>query len=83
MSGYKYCVAHLYVSLVGADVSYHAYKPDAYGLHLVGDFRDPSVVWYDTEREAMRARTKANDCVVSMHSDHIPKFKASAGRENR
>ena len=77
MGDYVYCIAS--VSILGGkpDVSYYAYKEDVYGLHRVGDYEDPNVVWYNTEKEALKARWNANDCVIALCKDYLPQFKKS------
>ena len=72
---YKYCVANVYVNLEGAHVTYYAYGNNQYGLHLIDDWRDNCVIWYDTEKEAMKHRINAEDCVLSFCIDYIPKFR--------
>jgi len=61
---YKYCVAQVYVNLVGSYVTFYAFREGAYGLHRVSDINDPDVLWYDSEAEALTHRWNACDCVV-------------------
>ena len=76
MNGYKYCVANVRVNCIGeSKVSYYAFRAGQYGLHLVEDFKDDYVLWYDTAEEA-RAHILniERECVLSFHTDYIPKF---------
>lgn len=75
MGDFVYCVASVSIFCGKPDVSYYAYTNDAYGLHRVGDYKDPNVLWYKTEAEALRARWNANDCVISFCKSCIPKFQ--------
>lgn len=72
MSKTVYCVASVSIFSGKPDVSYYAYKKGPYGLHRVGDYKDPNVVWYKTEQDALRARWNANDCVIPMCTDYLP-----------
>lgn len=71
---FKYCVASVYVNSDGASVSYYAYQKNSYGLHNVSDWKDSSVIWYDSEKDALTHRINAEDCVLSFCTDYIPKF---------
>lgn len=65
---YKYCVAQLYVNCKGeCDVSYYAYQNNIYWLHLVSDWNDENVLWYDTEEEAKKHIFNSFECVVSRY----------------
>lgn len=76
MKGYKYCVANVYVNCIGESmVSYYAFSNDVYGLHLIENFKDEHVLWYDTEEEARKhIFNRVGECVLSFHADYIPKF---------
>lgn len=67
MKGYKYCVASVNNYGNGWEVSFYAFLEGAYGLHRIGDWDDPAVLWYDTEAEAMKRRFNSNDCVLSRY----------------
>lgn len=77
MASIKYCVAHVYVNCIGeATVSYYAYQKGSYGLHLVGNKNDENVLWYDTAEEARKhVMCNEGECVMSFHTDYIPKFR--------
>lgn len=79
MAKIKYCVANIYVNCMGeAKVTYYAYRNGAYGLHLVENKNDEYVLWYDTADEARKhIMNKEGECVMSFHTDYIPKFKRS------
>lgn len=65
---YKYCVAQLNVNCKGeVRVSYYAFSNDMYGLHLVSDWNDANVIWYDTEEEAKKAIWNTNECIVDRY----------------
>lgn len=73
---YKYCVASVRIDLGGTEVTYYAFREGAYGLHLVSDWKNNDVLWYDTEREALDHRWNGNDCVLMMCNEYIPKFSS-------
>lgn len=77
MKNIKYCVASVYVNCLGeSTVSFYAYNK-AYGLHLAPNKNDEDVLWHDTLEEAKKHIMNKNDgeCVLSFHTDYIPKFK--------
>lgn len=79
---FKYCVASVTQSISKASVGYYAYIDNAnHGLHLVDDFKDKYVIWYDTEEEALKHRRRPFDCVVTMHTSYIPKFSKKTLKE--
>jgi hypothetical protein len=66
----RYCIASVRVGIDGkVEVTYFAFKDGAYGLHLVDDINDESVLWYETEEEAESHRLNANECIVPRGRD--------------
>ena len=65
----KYCVASVSTCMGTPQVSFYAYKAGAYGLHLVDDYNSTDIVWYDDEKDALKARWNASDCVLSRRFD--------------
>lgn len=80
---YKYCVASVRVDLEGTKVTYYAFHKSAYGLHLVSNWKDEDVMWYDTEKEALGHRWNGNDCVLMMCAEYIPQFSGIEGEKER
>lgn len=68
----RFCVAQVNLYGEKPEVSFYAYQNGPYGLHRVDDINNENVVWYDTEKEALRARFNPNDCVISMGRDIRP-----------
>lgn len=62
---YKYCVAQVNTFGNKHEVSFYAFEEGQYGLHRVSDWNEPTVLWYDTQEEAMKHRCNANDCVLN------------------
>ena len=77
MKNIKYCVANIFTNCLGeCVVRIYAYNK-AYGLHLASNKNDEDVLWYDTLEEAKKHVMNKNEseCVLSFHTDYIPKFK--------
>lgn len=77
MTKMKYCVANLYVNLQDTNVTYYAYQKGPYGLHLVNDWKDKNVIWYDSEEEAKKHILNTNECIISILEEYIPKFNTN------
>lgn len=71
----KYCVANVSINCLGeSKVTYYACY-GGYGLHLVSDINNESILWYDTLEEARgHIINGEGECVIRRLVEHIPKF---------
>lgn len=71
MFKYKYCVASVVSNNDGSGnyhATFYAYE-DGYGLHTVDNIKDDCIIWYDTEKEALKHRLNDNDCIISIYAE--------------
>lgn len=62
---YKYCTAYVRIDCHGeTEVSFYAYCENEYGYHLVPDWDDPYVIWYESKEKAMKSRLNPDREVV-------------------